>query len=143
VNDLYEKAVEYVLTMPKTERQVRLWLSRKTQDAGVIDSTVERLKEYNFIDDAEYARMYVESKRNKLGVGMIRNKLQINGVDRGIIDTCIGTVEPQYELAASVTHKYMRSKEKTPEAKSKLFQYLLSKGFNYELSGEVINEYWD
>ena len=65
---LYERAVVYILNMPKTEKQMRQWYARKTADQAVIEQDIERLKEYKLIDDAEYARMYVEVKKEKMGV---------------------------------------------------------------------------
>ena len=139
---LYERAVAYVLNMPKTEKQIRQWYARKTNDQAVIDADVARLKEYNFINDADYAQMYVEAKKAKMGVGMIRNKLRLNGVAPDIVETAVGVIDDQHDFALSCVQKYMRTKTMTPENKSKLFRWLLGKGITYDLCTEVINEYW-
>jgi regulatory protein len=139
---LYQRAVEYVLIMPKTERQVRLWLSRKTADGNEIDAVIERLKEYGFVDDENYARLFVDAKKDKIAVGMIKNKLIINGVKSEIIERAVAGITEQSDLAAAAAEKYLRSKQKTPEIRGKLFRHLLSKGFGYEISGEVSNECW-
>ena len=139
---LYERAVAYILNMPKTEKQVRQWYARKTNDAALIDSDVQRLKDYNFINDEEYARMYVDAKKDKMGVGMIKNKLRLNGVESSIIESAVSVIESQYDFALNCVNKYMRTKEKTPENKNKLFRWLLGKGLAYDLCAEVVNEYW-
>ena len=139
---LYELAVAYILNLPKTEKQVRQWYARKTTDQTQIDADIARLCEYNFINDAEYARMYVEAKKDVMGVGMIRNKLRLNGVAPSLIESALSVIESQYDLVLRSCEKYMRSKEHTPENKSKLFRWLLGKGFPYDLCVEVINEYW-
>ncbi len=140
---LYEKAVEYILRMPKTERQVRMWFAKKTMDKNLIDELIEKLKDYNFINDEDYAAAFVSCKKEKLGVGVIRNKLIVNGVKGGFIEKAMTQVENQYDLAISKAEKYMASKDKTLENKSKLFRYMLAKGFDFELCGEVVNEYWN
>ena len=140
---LYEKAVIYILNMPKTEKQMRQWYARKTNDQALIDADIARLKEYNFINDEDYARMYVEAKKAKMGVGMIRNKLRINGVASAIIEQAMTNVGNQYDFALACVEKYMRHKDQTPENKSKLFRWLMGKGIAYDLCTEVINEYWD
>ncbi len=140
---LYERAVAYILNMPKTEKQMRQWYARKTADQILIDQDIKRLKEYNFIDDVEYARMFVEAKKEKMGVGMIRNKLRLNGILTEVVEQAISVVGSQFNYAVSCVEKYMRTKAKTPENKSKLFRWLLGKGIAYELCMEVINEYWD
>jgi regulatory protein len=143
---LYERAVEYVLSIPKTERQVRLWLARKNADPNVggngADEIIARLKECGFIDDENYAKLYVEAKRNKLGAGAIKNKLQVAGVKYDIINGAVECIGDQRNLAAVTAEKYLRNKPHTPEIKSKLFRYLLSKGFDFEQCGEVSNECW-
>lgn len=139
---LYERAVVYILNMPKTEKQMRQWYARKTADQAVIEQDIERLKEYKLIDDAEYARMYVEVKKEKMGVGMLRNKLRVNGVSADVVEKAVSVVDNQFDFAYKCVEKYMRSKDKTPENKSKLFRWLLSKGIVYDLCVEVIDEYW-
>ncbi len=139
---LYERAVAYILTMPKTEKQVRQWYARKINDQAVIDADINRLKEYNLINDEDYARMYVEAKREKMGIGMIRNKLRLNGIADVFIEQAVGAIENQYDFAMGCVNKYMRNKEKSPENKSKLFRWLLGKGIVYDLCVEVVNEYW-
>ena len=139
---LYERAVAYILTMPKTEKQVRQWYAQKISDQTVIDADIARLKEYNLINDEDYARMYVEAKREKMGIGMIRNKLRVNGVETSLIEQAVSVIKNQYDFAMNCVKKYMRSKEKSPENKSKLFRWLLGKGIDYDLCAEVVNEYW-
>ncbi len=141
-SSLYERAVAYVLNLPKTEKQVRQWYARKTNDQELIEADIARLIEYNFINDAEYARMYVEAKKDKMGVGMIRNKLRVNGVAPALIDDALAMVNNQHDLAINCVNKYMRAKTKTPENKSKLFRWLMGKGFAFDLCTEVIDEYW-
>ena len=140
---LYERAVAYILNMPKTEKQVRQWYARKTMDQALIDADINRLIEYNLINDADYAQMYVEAKKDKMGVGMIRNKLRINGVASEIIESAVAVIDNQHDFALRCVQKYMRTKDKTPENKSKLFRWLLGKGVAYDLCMEVVNEYWD
>lgn len=139
---LYERAVMYILNMPKTEKQMRQWYARKTNDQVIIDSDINRLKETNLINDTEYAQMYVSAKKEKMGIGMIRNKLRFNGVAPSIIEDAVGLIDNQHDFALGCVIKYMRSKTKTPENKSKLFRWLLGKGIAYDLCGEVIDEYW-
>ena len=140
---LYERAVAYILNMPKTEKQVRQWYARKTMDQTLIDADINRLIEYNLINDTDYARMYVEAKKDKMGVGMIRNKLRINGVASEIIESAVAVIDNQYDFALRCVQKYMRTKDKTPENKSKLFRWLLGKGVAYDLCMEVVDEYWN
>lgn len=141
-NQLYERAVAYILKMPKTEKQVRQWYARKTDDQSLIDEQIARLRDYNLINDVDYAKMYVAGKRDKMGVQLIKTKLRQNGVAPDIITTAVAEIDDQRDLAVSLVTKYLRNKERTPAVKSKLFRWLLGKGIEYDLCTEVIDEYW-
>ena len=141
-NQLYERAVAYILKMPKTEKQVRQWYARKTADQSLIDEQIARLRDYNLINDEDYAKMYVAGKRDKMGVQLIKTKLRQNGVAPAIITSAVADIDDQRDLAVNLVTKYLRNKERTPAVKSKLFRWLLSKGIEYDLSTEVIDEYW-
>ncbi len=140
--ELYERAVAYILRLPKTEKQVRQWYARKTTDQALIDEQIARLQEYNLLNDVDYAQMYVAGKRDKMGVGMIKTKLRQNGVAPAIITAAVAVIDDQRDLAVNLVTKYLRNKERTPAVKSKLFRWLLSKGIDYDLGAEVIDEYW-
>ena len=142
VPDLYQRAVAYILTMPKTEKQMRQWYARKTMDQTLIENDIARLREYNFINDEDYAHNFVQCKRDKLGIGQIKNKLRMNGINSAIIEKAVAEIDDQRALVQSSVEKYLRHKDKTPEIKSKLFRWLLGKGFNYDVCVEVIDENW-
>ena len=140
--DLYERAVAYLLQMPKTEKQMRQWYARKTTDQNLVDEQIARLQEYNLLNDQDYADAYVQCKQDKLGIGLIKNKLRLNGVAPALIDQALANIGNQTELARLQVAKYLRHKDKTPETKAKVFRWLLSKGFDYELCSTVINDFW-
>ena len=141
--DLIGKAVEYVLKTPKTARQVRTWLNKKTDDKDVADEVIKYLQDRNYINDREYAAAFVQCKKIKLGAGMIKNKLRVKGVSTDIIEHAMVEVDDQRDLAIMRVEKYMQNKEKTAEIKSKLFRYLMGKGFDFETAGGAVNEYWN
>lgn len=139
---LYEKAVVYLLKMPKTEQQVRRWYAQKTFDQALIEEQIARLKDHNLLDDVAYANTYVQCKKDKMGLGLIKNKLRVNGVAPAIIEQAVTAVADQRELLVQNVEKYLRNKERTPVVKAKLLRWLLAKGFAYDQCGEVIDECW-
>ena len=60
-----------------------------------------------------------------------------------VIEQAVSVIGSQFDFAVSCVEKYMRTKDKTPENKSKLFRWLLGKGIAYDLCTEVVNEYWN
>jgi regulatory protein len=138
---LYQKAVEYILRAPKTERQVRDWLFRKRPEGEFlpVDEIITRLKEHGYINDADYAVRFAESKQTKYGMRVIKSKLAVKGVAREHLDE-IETPD-QTDLARTLATKYMRNKTCDPKTMQKLFRFLLSKGFNYDIISRIAGEF--
>jgi len=129
---VFQKAIEYVLRTPKTERQVRTWLFKKRKDGEYldIDAIITRLKDLGYINDLEYAVRFAETKQTKLGYRNIKNKLVVKGVAREHIDTL--EAPDQTDLAKTLAEKYMRNKNHDQKTFQKLWRFLLSKGFDYD-----------
>ena len=137
MDNLIQKAIEYVLRAPKTERQVRTWLFKKRKEGEFldVDGIINKLKELGYINDAEYAQRFAEVKQTKLGMRNIKCKLAVKGITREHIDTL--ETPDQTNLARSLAEKYMRNDNKTLQ---KLYRYLLSKGFDYDTVSRVVGE---
>ena len=143
--DLYSRVMDYVLSMPKTARQVRDWLRRKTFNRDLAEEVLAKLTENNLINDEECARNFVDFKHDKLGVGAIKNKLRTRGVDGKIIQNVVDDINPetQIELCVAKLAKYMYNKERTPENKNKAWRWLVGRGFAFEIIQEVLDEHWN
>jgi len=138
---IFQKTLEYVLRTPKTERQVRTWLFGKRKEGEYldIDAIINKLKDLGYINDAEYATRYAESKQTKLGMRNIKCKLAVKGIAREHIDTL--ETPDQTDLARTFAEKYMRNK--TPDRKTlqKLYRFLLSKGISHDIIPLIIDEH--
>lgn len=132
---LFQKTLEYVLCTPKTERQVRTWLFKKRKEGEFldIDGIISRLKELGYINDAEYARSFTETKQTKYGKKCIGQKLVQKGVDRNIVDIAVSAISDQTELVHALAQKYMRNKTADQKTLQKLYRFLLSKGFDHDM----------
>jgi len=139
--EFFDKALVYVLKMQRTEREVSIFLLRKKGCAhDVAGRIIERLKGLNYLNDAEYARMYASAKREKLSVRAIKLKLRTKGIAQSIIDELRFEDCDQSALAKAVAAKYMRSKMPDQANLARLFRYLVAKGFEYDLVGEITKE---
>ena len=137
---IFQKAIEYVLRAPKTERQVRTWLFKKRKEGEYldIDAIINKLKDLGYINDAEYAARFAEAKQNKYGMRNIKQKLAIKGIAREHVDTLESP--DQTELARTLAQKYMRNKELDQKVLQKLYRFLLSKGLSHDTIPPIINE---
>ena len=142
-DDLYVRALGYIVKSPRTEREITQYLYRKDASPETAARIVEKLKTMNYINDESYARLFAEQKSGKLGIASIRNKLFSRGITSSLIEQSLEQVEEQTqeELARKVAEKYMRNREPNPKTTQKLYRHLATKGFDFDLCGQIVEEY--
>ena len=142
-NDMYNKALVYILRSPRTENEVRRYLSRKECSAEMTARIIERLKTMNFINDEAYAKMFAAQKHVKISVRAIKHRLRARGVAPELAEEATQEVdvEEQGELARTVAEKYMRYKEYNEKSLQSLYRYLVAKGFDYDDVSEIVSDY--
>ncbi len=128
-----EKAVEYCSKALKTKRQVKDYLLKKGYSEDIVWQIIDKLKEYNLINDQEYAKRYLEGTSKKQGKRLAEYKLMMKGVKKDDVNAVYDELEiPSAENAKQVALKYMKNKENTKENLQKTYRYLISRGFSYD-----------
>lgn len=138
-------AYRFLNFKPRSEKEVRTKLKGHKLSDESIDKILDSLKEFKFINDEQYAKMYIESRVSLKPEG--RRSLKIKLAQKGIgKETSEKTVEENYteetefHKALDLVTKYKKKvKAKTPiEKKQKCYRHLLSKGFSYDLINRVL-----
>ncbi len=135
-----DKALTHISATRKTEKQVRDFLRGKGYLPDVIDYVLEKMREYGFVDDSEYAEAYVEFAGGKKGGRLIKAELRKKGIAQEKIDEALNKldVETQVETAGAILQKYLRNKERSRETLQKAYRYLISKGFSYDTAKSAV-----
>jgi regulatory protein len=145
---LYGRALEYCLVRPRSMREVRDYLWKKTRTskyksraglikerAGVGEETAERifnqLVERGYVNDETFTRWWIENRNQRKGTSLrrLQAELRAKGVDSSVIDTqlqqSVRTDEDELQkIIAKKRHRY--------EDDQKFIQYLARQGFSYE-----------
>ncbi len=127
--------------------ELKLKLLRKKYEIELITDVLDYLREKNFIDDLEFARQYTEEKvrLKSWGKNKIKSELFRKGIAAPIIDKIVseGNVSSLENAEALAIKKLKilsgRNYEKRALA-SKLYTYLFSKGYEYDIIREVIKK---
>ncbi|MBP5193820.1 MAG: RecX family transcriptional regulator [Clostridia bacterium] len=127
-----DKAMTYLSGAVKSEKQTRDYLKEKGYVPLVINYVLEKLKEYGFVDDGDFARRYAETYAEKKGAFLIKKELKTKGIADEISEEALSALGSQSEAAARIAEKYMRGKEADLKTVQKLYRHLLSKGFSYD-----------
>ena len=144
-NTALDKALTHLSASRKTEKQIRDFLSKKGYLTDVCDYVVQKLKGYDFLNDEEYGKAYVDFTQKKKGEKLIRMELRQKGLSQEAVDNALSNLNPQTqeETAKNILQKYLRGKAFTKENLMKAFRYLCGKGFDYDTVKSVLNDFKD
>lgn len=142
-NTAFDKALTHLSAAQKTEKQVRTFLEGKGYLPAVVEYVIDKLHSYNFLNDGQYAEMYVECIGKRKGSKLIRMELKGKGVSDEDIDEALDklSLETEKETATALLAKYMRGKAYDKATLQKACRYLLGKGYDYEIVKSVISDY--
>ena len=129
-----------------SELRRKLW--NKDYEQKLIDEVIEDLSKNGYIDDTEFIRVFVaeKSKTKNWSRKRIKSELIKRGLDSKLIDKILSEQysESDFDNASTVAKKKVevltkRNLEKK-ELRTKLSTYLFSKGFDYEVIKDVVNQ---
>ena len=136
------KATDYISKNLKTKRQVKEYLLKKGYSEQIVWACIDKLKEYNYIDDVEYSKRYIESLSKKQGKRLTEYKLMMKGVRKEDIENAYSDAEDYAdESVKQLAKKHLGNKPKTKENLAKTYRYLIGKGYSYEQVSNALSEY--
>ncbi|MFZ7119918.1 MAG: hypothetical protein ACOWWH_03070 [Eubacteriaceae bacterium] len=146
----YKKAfnfsLRYLSYKMRTECEVREYLSNKQFSNDTIDYTIEKLKNYSYIDDHDYINAYIKDKMN---AGYSRKRIQYKLIDKGFDnDRVLDMIHKNYpfekelELISKDIIKMNKKNMNLPyrDKVRKINESCLRKGYNYEHVNLLIRE---
>ena len=144
VKSPFDTALNYISYKQRTACEVEKYLSSRGVEYDEVQTTVDKLKEYNYINDEQYAQDFVSAYKRKLSARDIEQRLVFRGINSFIIeDALVDYPEHEQEetalsLAKSVVKKY---KDIEPgELNKKIIRALAAKGFSYECTKRCISQ---
>lgn len=153
VGKLMERMYRLFSIRQRTEKEVRDYLKNlsfkrklKGQEeisAFIIDTAVQLMKRKGMINDEDFARAWVEARSKKKGKIAIKAELYQKGIDREIIENVMGDgliIHDEQETAGRLLEKKIKAWRKLPEIelRKKSYEFLLRRGFEYDIVKDVI-----
>lgn len=141
---LYTRSLEYALVRPRSQREMRDYLYRKTRDTrtktgdikkGVsVELTVrvfDRLNDKGYINDEKFAQFWVENRNVRKGSSLrkLQSELQAKGVESSIIQRVLGETD---RSDLDELRKIIAKKARRYDDEQKLMMYLARQGFRYD-----------
>ncbi len=140
----FQKALSYVARGLKTKKQIRDYLLRKGYNDDLVYECIDKLKEYGYINDTEYAKRFIEGNSKTQGKRLLEYKLMAKGVKKDVAEQVYNELDvDSHANAEKIIFKYLKNKEINKENLAKAYRYLIIRGFSYEDASFAISRYME
>jgi regulatory protein len=144
-------AYSLLRSRPRSESELRQRLKIKGYGSEIIEAIVCDLKRVGEIDDAKFARLWVESRmhQNPMGDIVLRRELQEKGISDSTIEATLADKAAHYDefkVASILAKERFRQFAKLDKKKAlkRLYDFLLRRGFAFDtvqrIVGEIVND---
>ena len=138
----FERAIDYLGRGMKTVKQIRDYLTNKAYPTEVVEHVISRLKDYRYLDDTAYAKLYVERNLATKGERRLKQELMQKGISTSVAEQYSATdSEQSLANAQHLAEKYMKNKPCDLKTLQKLQRYLLGRGYGYDTVNAVVRSY--
>lgn len=138
------RAMHLLSDMGRTESQLCTKLKQGGYPDEAVEEAIRYVKSFGYINDAEYVRSFIDSRKEKKSKKEIYAALKQKGVDSDIIEQVFEEMDYGEEDSRQAIEALMRKRNYNPDSadlkeKQKLMGYLMRKGFRYEDVNSVLN----
>ncbi len=129
-----------------SKKNIEKKLLSKTNNKKIIELVIDKLIEYKYLDDEEYAKQFIKNRilNKKKGKLKIKFDLIKQGVDLDIISKLLDELDDESELnsAINLAKAKLRMINKNDveivKLKAKIFRFLQSRGYSNEICVKVL-----
>jgi len=141
-----QKALLLLSYRPRAEAEIRQRLEKAGFETGAIDPVIERLRASGLVQDAGFARDWVENRGafRPRSHKMLTYELRRKGVTEDAIQQALDETSPDDELAYQAAVRYARKLTGTDpdEFRRRLLAFLARRGFSYETAAPIVQQVW-
>ena len=148
----FEKGIFLISLKDRTKNELRLKLEEKKKNKQAILKAIEKLEEFGYLSDLNYAMSYIESR--KYGKNRILYNLFQKGIDRNTVEEAYLALEEEKEeniddrklekLIEKNSNKIRKNNERNEKKikeEQKFVQYLARQGFSLDKIFKKIKEH--
>ena len=120
-------------------------LAGRGATSELVETVIERLREYGYLDDERFAQSYASLRIQQRPIGRqrLQRDLHLKKIDKQTVDAALDQVfdqTPEADLIDRAIAKRirLRGRPRSREEAKKLFDHLLRQGFAFELVSEKV-----
>lgn len=139
IRKAYNSAIAYLARRMRSVKEIKDYLLKKEIEEPVIQEVIHKLTDQKYIDDQEYAFLYVRTQINTTdkGPGLIQMELKERGIEQRFIENALEpyTFDLQIERTTNISEKFLKkySKDSKRVLKQKLETLLVKKGYSFDV----------
>lgn len=135
---LLDKTLNLLSYRPRSEYELRTYLRRKQQEPELIDKILNKLSKLGYVDDAGFAKRWVEHRRAIKPISSLKLKAELKqkGIANEHIDAALYENSDDTKAIRAIIEK---KTAKYPD-RQKLMQYLARQGFRYDDIKRALSE---
>ena len=142
------RALRFLSFRPRSEKEIRDYLSKKKVSELVVQKIISKLKENKFLNDMEFARWWIEQRTliKPRAWRVIKIELKQKGISKETIEELEQNTEfklqNDLEMAIKLAQNRLPRYKNLPkeEIYQKMGRFLVSKGFDWETIKISIDE---
>jgi regulatory protein len=141
-----QKALHFVDYRPRSVSEVRRRLEENHYPEGLIQEILDRFQELGLLNDQRFAESWVENRKEfrPRSKSALRMELRLKGIPDETIDQAVETVDDEeqaFQAGMKQARKYRNLEWQ--DFRKKMFDFLMRRGFNYEIIAPVIHRIWE
>lgn len=131
------RAMHLLSDMGRTESQLRTKLKQGGYTEDAVEAAIRYVKSFGYINDVEYARSFIDSRKERKSKKELYAALVQKGVSSEIVEQVFEETDYGEEDSRQAIEALMRKRNYNPETadakeKQKMMGYLMRKGFSYQ-----------
>lgn len=132
---------------PRSEYEIRNRLKLKGYDDSIVEEVVSGLKKTGDLDDKKFAKIWTESRMylNPVGDVVLKHELREKGISDSIIEATLSDKAENYdefEVAFNMAKERFERFKKLDRRKAtkRVYDFLIRRGFKYDVIRKIIEE---
>ncbi|MCJ7843328.1 recombination regulator RecX [Lederbergia sp. NSJ-179] len=146
IRKAFNEAVHFLSFRMRSEGEIKKHLAKKEWNEPIIGAVLQTLREHQYVDDLEFAKAYVRTQVNtgKKGPQIIKQELLQKDVQNSYIENALTLYKTEDQIlhAIQLGNKHAEKNKHLSEKilKQKLEQFLLTKGFSFDIISIAMEE---
>ncbi len=134
-------ALNYINQHMKTEKQVKDYLYKKEYKSKIVNAVINKLKEYNLLNDNLYAQSYINSNPN-FSKRKLKQKLQGFGIKSDDFEENLVEID-ELPACTKEVEKFFKTKPVDKPNVEKLTRRLIGQGYGWDTIKQAMKNIYE